>query len=248
MSPWRALVVDDEPFVRADLRELLRAHPDVEVVGEAATPGQARALLRALRPGVVFLDVQLRGGSGFELLPDLGPSVEVIFVTASDRHAVRAFEVNALDYLMKPVAPARLAEAVARLGAGRPTGPLPSLRPDDRILVKHDAGQRLVPVAEVRVVESMGGNYTILELRDGARLTVRRSLAEWQQALPPAVCRASRAALANLALAERLERGPDDGALLWLQGRAAPLAVSRRRAAALRAALAALAGAPAPTR
>ena len=113
-KPLRAVIVDDERLARRALRTLLAAERGVDVVGEASRVDEAEALIRRERPGVVFLDVQLRGETGFELLArDAGP-FQTIFVTAFDAYAVRAFEVHALVYLLEPVDPARLAEALAR--------------------------------------------------------------------------------------------------------------------------------------
>src|SRR2546423_10649622 len=111
----RALLIDDEPPARADLRERLAAHPRVTIVDEAGTLARARALLACDDYDLVFLDIQLRGGSGFDLVPDVRPEARIVFVTAFNDHAVRAFDVNALDYLLKPVQPARLAASLARL-------------------------------------------------------------------------------------------------------------------------------------
>lgn len=129
----RALLVDDERLARVELRRLLAAHPEVEVVAEADSVATARVALAAARPDVVFLDVQMPGGSGFELLSGDGLELAVVFVTAFDAHALRAFEVNALDYLLKPVHPERLAQAVGRLlrraaepAAGSPSDGAPS--------------------------------------------------------------------------------------------------------------------------
>jgi two-component system LytT family response regulator len=111
----RALLVDDERLARVELRRLLAAHPEIEVVAEADSVATARTALASAQPDVVFLDVQMPGGSGFELLGGDGLELAVVFVTAFDAHALRAFEVNALDYLLKPVHPERLAQAVGRL-------------------------------------------------------------------------------------------------------------------------------------
>src|SRR5438128_2047857 len=102
----RALLIDDEPHAREDLQRLLAAHPQVTIVGEAGSVASARKRLARADYDLVFLDVQLIGGTGFDLLP---AAAAVIFVTAHDRHAVRAFEVNALDFLLKPVRAERLA-------------------------------------------------------------------------------------------------------------------------------------------
>src|SRR3954462_3946687 len=113
-----AIIVDDERLARRELRAMLEeSHASaVRVVAEAESVRTAAELVRTCDADVVFLDVQLAGESGLELLPLIDPTVAVVFVTAFDQYAVRAFEVNALDYLLKPVAPARLARAVERLG------------------------------------------------------------------------------------------------------------------------------------
>src|SRR5690606_31532679 len=138
----RALIVDDERLARAVLRRELAAHPDVEVVAEADGVDAAVEILRRERIDLVFLDVQMPGGSGLELFDRIDTDARVIFVTAYDRYAVRAFDVHALDYLLKPVAPERLARALERareergLGradreAGRPVPEDAPLEPDE---------------------------------------------------------------------------------------------------------------------
>ena len=115
-----AVIIDDEINARKDLRKLLAEHPEVTIVGEAATFDEARGLVQKGDYDLVFLDVQLLGGSGFDVVPDVRPDARIIFVSAYDQFALRAFEVNALDYLQKPVRTARLAEAVRRVGAPAP--------------------------------------------------------------------------------------------------------------------------------
>lgn len=121
----RTLLIDDEALVRADLREKLAAHPEVRVVGEAATVRSARTLLVTLEYELVFFDVQLIGGESFQLLPDVRPGARFIFVSGHALYAARALESQALDFLLKPVETARLAEAVGRAQTGHaaPFGP-----------------------------------------------------------------------------------------------------------------------------
>ncbi len=111
----KALVVDDEELAREEMIDLLEDHPDIVVEWEAATVDQARRILSEHRPDVVFLDIQLRGGNGFDLISSLHETTEVIFVTAYDEYAARALETNALDYLTKPVDPKRLQISLDRL-------------------------------------------------------------------------------------------------------------------------------------
>ena len=112
----KAMIIDDEPFARDDLRYMLAAHPDIEVVWEAGKFDEAKKLLAAHRPDVVFLDLQLRGGSGFDLLPDIrSDTTQVIFVTAHEEYAVQALSADAVDCLLKPVSADCLAEALTHL-------------------------------------------------------------------------------------------------------------------------------------
>src|SRR5262250_2421525 len=111
----KAVIVDDEPPARREMRRLLAEFPWIEIVGEASSAGQAEALVEQLHPELLFLDIQMPGGSGFDLLSRLEHVPQVVFTTAHDEHAVRAFEVNALDYLLKPIDPRRLASTLDRV-------------------------------------------------------------------------------------------------------------------------------------
>jgi two-component system LytT family response regulator len=108
----KVLIIDDERLARLELRRLLAAHPALQVVGEAANAIDGRGAIEELAPDLVFLDIQMPGGSGFDLLASLDDPPPVIFTTAFDEYALRAFEVSALDYLLKPIEPPRLAHAV----------------------------------------------------------------------------------------------------------------------------------------
>ncbi|MEM6327098.1 MAG: LytTR family DNA-binding domain-containing protein [Bacteroidota bacterium] len=214
----RAVLVDDERLARVELRRLLASHPEVEVIGEAADAPAARDLLASLTeagtpPDVLFLDVQMPGETGFDLLASLDAvPPAVVFVTAYDEHALRAFEVSALDYLVKPVAPARLASALARLGApvDRPESPPEAdaperrLGPDDRVFVKDGERLHFVRLGDVRLFESEG-NYVRLYVGRETPL-VLRSLTQLEARLDPAVFfRASRQHLLNLEHVAKLE-------------------------------------------
>src|SRR5882757_2951643 len=128
----KALLIDDERLARNELRRLLAAFPEIAIVGEATNAKQAREQIVALKPDLLFLDVQMPGETGMELLETLEPPVpSVIFTTAYDEFAVKAFELNALDYLLKPVDPARLASAIEKLRsrAGLPVAPVEKASP-----------------------------------------------------------------------------------------------------------------------
>ncbi|HRI82908.1 MAG TPA: response regulator, partial [Opitutaceae bacterium] len=151
-----ALLIDDERLARSELRRLLAAHPDVTIVGEAANAKQAREQIAALKPDLIFLDVQMPGETGMELLESLEPPApRVIFTTAYDEFAVKAFELNALDYLLKPVDPARLAAAIERLqvAAGAPVPAAEKaarLAAEDKVFVREGDRCWFVEVKQIR--------------------------------------------------------------------------------------------------
>ena len=246
----KALLIDDEPPARNVLRTLLGAHPSVTIVGEAGTMKAARDLLAQGDYTLVFLDIQLRGGTGFDLLPHVREGAAVVFVTAHDEHALRAFEVNALDYLLKPIKPERLAQSLARCAAagdnapantatrdGAAARPPARLRPDDTVYVRTDGGARFMPLAQISAIQSCE-NYSELHLTSGERLLVRHTLKSWEDTLPtPPFARAHRQALVNLSCLVRVEDDIGDGALLHLVGLRAPVRASRREWVELRTVL-----------
>ena len=242
--PLRTVLVDDERLARVGMRRLLAEHPGVAVVGEADGAAAARDLLSGLRQAgtpadLLLLDVQMPGESGFDLLASLDPvPPAVVFVTAYDEHALRAFEVAALDYLVKPVAPARLAAALARVRAARQRAAQTDaddapLGPDDRVFVKDGEALHFVRLGDVRAFESEG-NYVRLHL-PGARPLALRSLAALDERLDPrAFFRASRTHIVNLGAVVRLDDWPGGQIRVTLEGGLA-VEMSRRQARAFRA-------------
>jgi two-component system LytT family response regulator len=200
----RALIVDDEPLARRELLRLLEAHPEVQVVGEAGSAAEAESRIAATDPDLLFLDIHMPSRTGFELLESLDRLPLVVFTTAHDAHALLAFEVGALDYVLKPVSPARLAAAIARVSE-RLREPQPAWAPLDRpILVREGSNNWLVRLREVETFEA-AGNY--VQLRFGShRPLLLRSLATVEQRLDPAhFFRASRSVIVNLEFVERLD-------------------------------------------
>lgn len=245
MKPLSAIVVDDERLARRELIRLLAAHPEIAIAGEAASVDEAAALVAAVDPDVVFLDIQMPRRSGFELLAAADVRGRVVFVTAHDVHAIRAFEVNALDYLLKPVHPARLATTIARLLASEPAAdaPLPApdeppaqdqarLEPDDHLFLTEG---RVARFARVRSIVCIRGasDYSEIVLSDGKQLLLRRPLKEWEARLPPSFARVHRSAIVNLDHVERVERDGDEYRV-HLRGTSEPVALSRRQAQRLR--------------
>ena len=224
----KAMIIDDEPPARRELRRLLTDFPWVEVVGEAGNVDQAEGLVESLSPDLLFLDIQMPGGTGFDLLSRLEHLPQVIFTTAHDEHAVRAFEVDALDYLLKPIDPARLGAALARVKiahAGRIPLPEAVL---EKIFVRDGERCWFVPLKEVRLLSSEG-NYIRLSWGKTQPL-LGRALAALEPRLDPnRFFRANRRQIINLDFIEHVELGVNGR--LHAQLRDGPeVEISRRQA------------------
>ena len=222
----KALIIDDERIARAELRRLLAAHSGIEIIGEARNGAEALALIQEARPDLLFLDIQMPGMTGFDLLEQLDDPPQIIFTTAFDRHALQAFDVNAVDYLLKPIAPARLAAALAKL---REPAKAPTL---SRVFVRDGERCWLVNVVNIQLLESEG-NYTRLYF--GAdRPLVPRSLTQLEERLDPGLFfRASRRYLVNLQAIQKVEQGVADNLIILLAG-GQTVEMSRRQSSRLR--------------
>lgn len=230
--PIRTVLIDDEPPARERLLVLLRAHPEVEIVGEAGDLEGAVELCARVEPDLIFLDIQLPRASGFDLIPYLTGAPAVIFVTASDAHAVAAFEVNALDYLLKPIHPERLALALSRVqipSKNRPMG--------DLVALEEARGSRFVSISSINHIKAEG-NYTVVHLVDGPAGFVRRSLTDWEKLLPKEqFTRIDRSLIIRLDAVQRLHTDSRDSASLMIVGYETPILLGRRGALNLRRAL-----------
>jgi two-component system LytT family response regulator len=221
----RALIVDDEGLARRELRRLLQDHDRVEIVGEAANIEEALTQIHQLNPGLLFLDIQMPGGSGFDLLARLDEPPQVIFTTAYDQHAVRAFEVNALDYLLKPIEPERLAAALAKVGSRDDARTSDVLA---RVFVRDGSRCWFIPLREVRLI-SAEGNYLRLSWGTLQPLLARPLTVLEQRLDPQLFFRANRGQIINLDFIETVEVGL--GGRLHVQLRGGPeVEISRRQA------------------
>ncbi len=235
----KAVLIDDERLARSELRRLLAGFADIEIAGEAANAKQAREQLAILRPELIFLDVQMPGETGLQLLESLEPPMpHVIFTTAYDEFAVKAFELNALDYLLKPVDPARLSAAIERLrakvngdaDAASPARPASRDRLDasDKVFVREGDHCWFVEVKSIRLLESEG-NYTRVHF-DNAQPQLFRSLNAMEERLDPKYFfRANRRQIINLSWIDKIEPWFSGGLLVHLKG-GAKVELSRRQA------------------
>jgi two-component system LytT family response regulator len=237
----RVLLVDDSRLARAELRRLLEAFPDVEVAGEARDADEARAQIATQRPDLLLLDIHMPGETGFELLATLDAAPPVVFTTAYDAHALRAFEVNALDYLLKPVQEARLAAALDKVRAQLPApvaSPAPEPAPvaasatpltgQDQVFVKDGERCWFVRLAEVRLFE-INGSYTQIYF-DQHRPLIPRTLAQLEARLDPKVFfRANRQQIINLDFVAGVEPWFSHSLRLTLRGGGEVVEVSRQQ-------------------
>jgi two-component system, LytTR family, response regulator len=231
-----ALLVDDERLARQELRRLLSAHADVMIVGEAVNADEAVARLTEPSIDLVFLDIQMPGGSGFDVLERLERVPLVVFTTAFDEYAVRAFEVNAFDYLLKPVRPERLASALekarAMLATAREPRPERQRSSAERVFLRDGDHCWIVQWAEIMLFE-VEGNYSRVHF-GSHRPLIRASLNALEARLDPALFfRASRRHIVNLRFIESVETAPDDAYVIRLKNKM-DVAVSRRQSRQLR--------------
>lgn len=237
MRRRHAVIVDDERLARRELRTLLEEghSAEVHIVGEAASVEEAARVIQATDADLVFLDITLGRESGFDLLPRLGDDVDVVFVTAHDHHAVRAFEVNALDYLLKPVVPGRLAISVRRLSG--PASVLPSrlLAIDDRLFLRLDDRRRFVRVSEIMAIESDGDSSRLHLGPPPSRARASKPLREWEERLPGRhFVRIHRSTIINLDFVERVDEWSHGSFLVFLREIREPFTMSRRYGARVR--------------
>ncbi len=231
--PITALVVDDARLARKELLHLLKAQPEIHALGEAESAAQARELIAEHAPDVLFLDIQMPGEDGFELLESLDHAPQVIFTTAYDQYAIRAFEHNALDYLQKPVDPAALARAIKRLATRvKPAEASRNAAHPRRVFVKDGEACWFVPVERIRLLE-VDGHYTTLHFDDAAPM-IAKTLNQLESRLDPALFfRANRNQMINLQHIEDVQP--------WVQGVRVRLSdgrwveLSRRQSQAFRA-------------
>lgn len=237
MSQYRALIVDDERLARQDLRKLLDDLSEVEVLGEASDGEDALEKIKQLDPDLLFLDIQMPGISGFDLLEKLDSQIKIIFVTAFDEYAIRAFEVNALDYLLKPVSAKRLKESLGRLETETLESQVDDQRPlkhRDRLLIRLDNHLRFLKVDDITCIES-AGDYSEVHTQDGAKHLVYKPMNEWERRLPEdTFCRIHRSTIVNLDALERLEEWFNHSFRVYINGIEKPFVMSRRYAAKLK--------------
>jgi len=232
----RAIIIDDERLARNELRKLLIDFPEIEVVAEGANANEGLEKIETINPDLVFLDIQMPGKTGFDMLAELDKAPHVIFTTAYDEYALKAFEVNALDYLLKPVEPRRLADAIQKLHIqeekeqtfnGDVAINREMLHEDDQVFVKDGERCWFVKLSEIRLFESVG-NYAKVFFGPNKPLILKSLNALEERLDEKTFFRANRKHIVNLRLIDKIEPYFNGGLLLEMKG-GEKIEVSRRQ-------------------
>jgi two-component system, LytTR family, response regulator len=232
----RAIIIDDERLARNELRKLLQDFPDVEILAEAANANEGVEKIEELNPDIIFLDIQMPGKTGFDMLNELDRAPHVVFVTAYDDYAIKAFEVNALDYILKPVDPKRLQDALQkvelvedkeRIAAGNSAIRTGVLTENDQVFVKDGERCWFVKLSEIRLFESVG-NYAKVYFSTNKPLILKSLNALEERLDDKTFFRANRKHIINMRWIEKIEPYFNGGLLAELKG-GEKIEVSRRQ-------------------
>ena len=234
MTAFRVIIIDDERLARQEMKRNLQDYPDFEVVGEAENADEAEELIKTAQPDLLFLDVQMPERSGFDLLESLDQVPEIIFTTAFDQYAVRAFENNALDYLVKPIREERFAKAIekTRVKLDGRRNDASQLSAERTIFVKTGDRYQFVRISDIYLIESVG-NYARLHFA-GKKLYLKRSLNQLEKLLDPRFFfRISRNEIVNTTYIKQIHALPKGRLTITLQT-GETLTVSNRQSAAFK--------------
>lgn len=238
MKTFKTILIDDERLAREELKSLLTDYHEIEIIGEAKNGEEGIEMIKTLSPDLIFLDVNMPGMTGFEMIKQLDEIPNVIFVTAYDEYALKAFEVNALDYILKPVDPERLKEAIqklikndeeeAKLRSFELNRKNRALTLEDSVFIKDGEKCWFVELSKVRMLES-DGNYVKVYF-DGFRPLVLRSLNSFEERLDPEFFfRANRKFIINTKWISHIENWFNGGLLVELK-EGEKVEISRRQA------------------
>lgn len=231
-----ALIVDDEQLAREEMKELLNEYKSIEVIGEADNVDSALIAIKNLQPDVVFLDVQMPIKTGFDLVNELESDTEIVFVTAYDQYAIRAFEVNAIDYLMKPIYPERLRQTIERLHQNPTIEPEveEKLQNEDYIFFQMKNRSKFIKVDTIICITA-SKEYTEIVTTEGVKGLIYKSMIEWEKRLPEKnFIRIHRSSIINLKYVQELKASLNNTYKVFMKGISDPLVMSRRYAVKLK--------------
>jgi two-component system, LytTR family, response regulator len=233
MTTIKAILVDDERLARVNLRKLLEIHPEIEIAGETGSCSGALDLISLHEPQLIFLDIQLGGETGFDLLELIDNSIKIVFVTAYDEFAMRAFEVNAIDYLLKPVSPERLKLSIERVMKkdDKKESTVMNYEYSDSIYVRmNNYASRFIKISSISFIEPVG-NYSRIVTNEGKHCLVLKTLKQWKEELPiNNFVRIHRSSIVNIEHIDRIEKKSNTQHRAYLKNLPEPLEISRRYA------------------
>jgi two-component system LytT family response regulator len=233
---FKVLIVDDERLARKDLASMLSEYPEVELVGEAQDVPSAIKAIELLCPDLVFLDIQMPGQIGFDLVDQIDFDGKIVFVTAYDEYALRAFEINALDYLMKPVSHERLKKTLSRFEVSDEAIPknYAPLNYDDRLFTTLGTKVQFLKINSIVLIQAEG-DYTYITCNDGHKGLVTKSMKEWEERLPAThFCRVHRNSIINTDCIEEVDKWFNYSFKVKLKGIKDEVVISRRYAKKLK--------------
>jgi two-component system LytT family response regulator len=238
MTNLKAIIVDEERLARLNLRRQLVSFPEIGIAGEAGSCVGALELINLHNPQLIFLDIQLRGETGFDLLELIDNSIKIIFVTAYDEYAKRAFDVNAVDYLSKPVNPERLKTSIERVinKEKAEKSEAKSYEYSDSIYVRlNNYASRFIKISSITFIEPVG-NYSKIVTTEGKHCLVLKTLKQWQEELPDKYfVRIHRSSIVNKEHIDHIEKDLKTHHRAYLKNIVEPLEVSRRYVKKLKA-------------
>ncbi|MCI0474264.1 MAG: response regulator [Ignavibacteria bacterium] len=227
-----AVIVDDERLARKELISMLKEYTEIYVIAEAGSADTAEEIINNNKPDVIFLDIQMPGKSGITLLEKISPDIKIIFVTAYDEYAIKAFEINALDYLLKPVNPARLKNSIQRLYQNIAGKQLFSMKfeYEDSIFLLINSQMKFIKVNSIVTINA-SGDYTEILTSDSVKGLTSKSMREWEKRLPENhFARIHRSYIINLNNVRKIEELLNHSFNIYIEGIEQPYKMSRRYA------------------
>ncbi|MFC2121658.1 LytR/AlgR family response regulator transcription factor [Bacteroidota bacterium] len=226
----KAIVVDDESLARSDLIAVLNKTNKIEIIGETDNIKSAKELLNKYTPDIIFLDIQMPGESGFDLLPDIDINTHIVFVTAFDQYAIRAFEINALDYLLKPAKEERINLMLDKLQNNKSEiqASRKQFNKEDSVFVKLTNSYHFIRINTIIKIEA-ADDYSKVFLQDDKNFLVLKSMKEWENRLPESnFLRIHRSTLINIEMVEKIEPWFNNSFKVYLKNIGDPVMMSRR--------------------
>ncbi len=234
-NSWKAIIVDDERLARAKLYRLLDEHKNIKIIGEADGVSNAIKLIETEKPDVIFLDIQMPNATGFDLLEQIKIEAQIIFVTAFDEYAIRAFEVNALDYLLKPINSKRLAETIERLNKiDINESTKEPLEYNDYFFVNTKDESKFIKVNSIKCIVA-ADVYTEVFTKTDEKFLLSKTMNDWESQLPKKnFIRIHRSTIINLEYIEKVEKWFNYSYRVFLKNISKPFIISRRYAAKIK--------------